>query len=253
MKKWRLMSFVGSLFLLIGLNQDSSALDPQTLVKDCFNYMRGEASFSTIDMTIHRPDWQRVMKMKAWTRGESDSLIIITSPPKDDGNGTLKKGREMWMFNPKVNRIIKLPPSMMSQAWLGSDFSNNDLAKTDSLIKDYEHRVEGIDELDGKKVYRVRSIPKPEAPVVWGMLKLRIREDLVLLAQHYYDEDLEPVKSMTTSEIMLLGGKLFPRIWVMKKTDAKGEYTELKYHQLEFKRGLPKTIFTLSNLKNPRR
>ena len=78
-------------------------------------------------MTIHRPDWQRTMTIKAWTKGQKKSLFFIASPPKDEGNGTLKKGREMWMFNPKVNRVIKVPPSMMSKSWMGSDFSNNDL------------------------------------------------------------------------------------------------------------------------------
>jgi outer membrane lipoprotein-sorting protein len=177
------------------------AVDAGTLVSDSFNYMRGKASVSTVEMVIHRPDWERRMTIKAWTKGEKQSLFFITAPPKDNGNGTLKKGREMWIFNPKVNRVIKLPPSMMSQAWMGSDFSNNDLAKSDSLIYDYRHRLIQTESVAGKKVYHIESLPKPDAPVVWGMLKLKIREDLILLSETFYDEDLKPVKVMPTPKI----------------------------------------------------
>ena len=197
--------------------------------------------------------WERVMTINAWTKGQKDSLFFIIAPPKDDGNGTLKKGREMWMYNPKVNRVIKLPPSMMSQAWMGSDFSNNDLAKSDSMINDYTHTIVGTEIHEGKKVYVMKSIPKPEAPVVWGMQRLKIREDHILLSQEFFDEDLKLVKAMTTLEIRMLGGKLFPKVWKMQKADTKDEYTQLSYKKLTFEQDLPDNLFTLSNLRNPRR
>jgi outer membrane lipoprotein-sorting protein len=215
--------------------------------------MRGKASISTVEMVIHRPDWERRMTIKAWTKGERDSLFFITAPPKDKGNGTLKKGREMWIFNPKVNRVIKLPPSMMSQAWMGSDFSNNDLAKSDSLIYDYSHRLIETETDEDKKVYRIESRPKPDAPVIWGMIRLKVREDLILLSETFYDEDLKPVKIMTTLKIQPLGGKLYPKVWRMQKADAVDEYTQLNYQSLVFKPGLPDRLFTVSNLKKPRR
>ena len=229
------------------------ALDADRLVEDSFNYMRGKASVSTVVMTIQRPTWQRKMTIKAWTRGQKDSLFYIDAPPKDHGNGTLKKGREMWMFNPKVNKVIKVPPSMMSQAWMGSDFSNNDLSKSDSLLADYIHAIVATESHEGKKVYVIKSMPKPDAPVIWGMQMLKVREDLIWLSQEFYDEDFQPVKAMTTLEIMMLGGKLFPKVWRMQKVDRKGKYTQLRYKSLEFKTQLPNNIFTLSNLRRPRR
>jgi outer membrane lipoprotein-sorting protein len=221
------------------------------IVDKGFNYLRDKTSGATVEMIIHRPDWERKMSMKAWTRGQDESLIRIISPPKDEGNGTLKKGREMWIYNPKINRVIKLPPSMMSQSWMGSDFSNNDLAKTDSLIKDYTHEICGTESHDGKKVYVIKSMPKPDAAVVWGMLELKIREDLIFLSEEFFDEDLVSVKIMTGSDIREMGGKLFPKIWEMKKTDATGEYTKLIYHTIEFNTALDNTVFSISNLKNP--
>ncbi|UCD79760.1 MAG: outer membrane lipoprotein-sorting protein [Desulfobacterales bacterium] len=242
-----------TLFAILLESNCTRAEDAATIVEKSFNYMRGIASIATVIMTIHRPDWERKMTIKAWTRGQKDSLFYIDSPPKDHGNGTLKRGREMWIYNPKINRVIKVPPSMMSQSWMGSDFSNNDLAKSDSLLTDYTHLVSGSETHEGKRVYLIKSMPKPNAPVVWGMQKLKIREDLVWLSEEFYDEDLQPVKVMTTLEIQMLGGKLYPKVWRMRKVDEIDKYTELTYTSLEFKSSLPDSLFTQASLRKARR
>jgi outer membrane lipoprotein-sorting protein len=243
------------LFLILALPSTTPALalDADEIVKAGFEYWRGKASVGTVQMLLHREDWQRTMTIKAWTRGQKESLFYITAPPKDYGNGTLKKGREMWLFNPKVNRVIKVPPSMMSQSWMGSDFSNNDLAKSDSLLLDYDHSLIGTEVHEGKKVYIIKSIPKPNAPVVWGMQRLKIREDQIWLSEEFFDEDLKPVKIMTALEIQMLGGKLFPKVWRMRDVDEENRYTQLSYESLEFKSDLPDQLFTLSSLKQLRR
>ncbi len=239
---------IGILFFAVNSQAQMSA---DAIVKKAFDYWRGKASVSTITMTIHRPDWERVMLIKAWTLGESDSLFVITEPAKDKGNGTLKTGKGMWIYNPKVNRVIKLPPSMMSQSWQGSDFSNNDLAKSDSLIKDYMHTLENTKMDQGKKIYFIKSMPKPDAPVIWGMIKLTIREDNILLSEIFFDEDLSPVKIMTAWDIQVAGDRLFPLKWKMRKSDTTNEYTLFVYKKIKFEKGLSKNIFTLTNLKNP--
>lgn len=225
--------------------------DADTLVKAAFDYFRGRTSVSLVDMTVHRPDWERVFTIKAWTKGTDRSLFFTTAPPKDAGNGTLKRGREMWIYNPKVNRIIKIPPSMMSQAWMGSDFSNNDLAKSDSLLVDYTHRITGTETHDGKTVYLIESRPTPMAPVIWGLQRLKLREDHILLQQTFCDEALSPVKEMTAHDIRMLGGRLFPASWKMRKTDTPDEYTLLEYRELTFDEEIPDRLFTLASLKTP--
>jgi len=242
--------FIAFFILLCGT---SHAVEVETLVRDAVNYYRGNASVALVDMTIHRPGWERTLTIRAWTRGEKDSLFTIVAPPRDNGNGTLKRGAEMWIFNPRVNRVIKLPPSMMSQSWMGSDFSNNDLAKSDSIIDDYTHEITGTETHDGKTVFVITSMPKPDAPVVWGMQKLRVREDLIFLSQEFYDEDLLLVKVMTGTQIQMVGGKLFPRVWKMQKADTEDEYTMLDYRELLFKEHLPADLFTISSLKHPGR
>lgn len=247
------MIYLMTFFLILLEFSRAGAEDAGIIVEDSFNYMRGQASIATVMMTIHRPDWERQMTIKAWTRGQKDSLFYIEAPPKDHGNGTLKRGREMWMYNPKINRIIKVPPSMMSQSWMGSDFSNNDLAKSDSLLTDYTHTIVGTETHAGKRVYLIKSMPKPNAPVVWGMQKLKIREDLIWLSEEFFDEDLQPVRVMTTLEIQMLGGKLYPKVWRMQVVAETDKYTELTYTSLEFKASLPDSLFSQTSLRKARR
>lgn len=230
-----------------------TAPDAASIVAAAFNYARGKASIATVRMVIYRPDWERSMTIKAWTEGEKNSLFTIVSPPKDAGNGTLKKGIEMWIYNPKVNRAIKLPPAMMSQSWMGSDFSNNDLAKSDTLLTDYTHTLTKTETVDGHIVYRIKSMPKPGAPVIWGMQTLKIRKDHIFVEETFYDEDLKPVKRLKFYDIGMIGGKLYPKKMQMQTVDAKDKYTRVEYLELSFPDHLPDSFFTLSNLSNPGR
>ena len=243
--------FIGlCLFHTVSARGDQEA---QALVQQSFDHYRGQASRARVEMTIHRPTWERRMEMDAWTKGNQDSLVRIIAPAKDEGNATLKKGRDMYTFNPKVDRVIKLPPAMMSQAWMGSDFSNNDLSKTDTLLTDYLHTIASTESHEGLTVYVIKSMPKPMAPVVWGMQMLKIREDHVLLSQEFFDEDMQSVKKMTTADIQMMGGRMFPKIWRMAETDSTDQYTELNYYELTFLDDLPERLFTLDELKSRRR
>ncbi|OPY69409.1 MAG: hypothetical protein A4E57_01211 [Syntrophorhabdaceae bacterium PtaU1.Bin034] len=228
----------------------SNAQDAQGIVDAAVRYYRGKTSASVVDMKISRPGWTRDMSIKAWTKGQKESLFTIIAPPKDEGNGTLKRGVEMWTYNPKVNRVIKLPPSMMSQSWMGSDFSNEDLAKSDSICEDYTHVLEGTEVHEGKKVYVIQSTPKQGAAVVWGMQRLKIREDHIILLQEFYDEDKRLVKALTGSQIQQMGGRLFPKIWKMQRGTAGTEFTTVTYRVVRFDVDIPDRLFSEAALKS---
>jgi outer membrane lipoprotein-sorting protein len=251
--KWRRRLAAGLLFALIVPVGAQTEPDARAIVEAAHAYMRGKASVAVVDMTIHRSDWERTVAIKAWTKGRDESIFVILAPPKDEGNGTLKKGVEMWMYNPRVDRTIKIPPSMMAQSWMGSDFSNNDLAKSDSLLDDYTHRVIGRETDAGQPVYVIESLPKPAAPVIWGMQRLKIRADHIFLEESFYDEDRRLVKTLRCTGIQILGGKLFPRVWTMMKAEDPNAYTRLDYRSLEFLDSLPDNLFTQAALRHPPR
>ena len=230
----------------------SADLEPGDLIQKAMNHWRGTSSYSEMSMTIHRPDWERSMSMRSWTRGEKTSLVRVTATKKDAGNGTLLKDNNMWTFSPKVNRIIKVPSSMMSQSWMGSDFSNKDISKSTDIIDQYDHRLLETRVTDDHTVYVIESIPHEEAAVVWGKEVLLIRDDYVLLEQQFWDQDGVLVKAMKALEIKQLGGRTVASVLRMGKSDTPDEWTELSVQDIRFDVSHPDSLFTLSNLRNPR-
>lgn len=222
------------------------------LVKAAVDYWRDISSYSVMDIIIHRPEWERTMTVHAWTRGEKEGLARVTSPKKDAGNSILIQNDEMWTFNPKINRVIKIPPSMMGQSWMGSDFSNNDISKADAIVKNYHHKLITTETHAGQKVHVIEAIPLENAPEVWGKQILKIRADFITLEQAFYDQDNRLVKTMATHEIKEMGGKTVATRQRMQKAEANAGWTEIVTKEIEFKLTIPDSTFTLSNLRNPR-
>lgn len=228
-------------------------LDARELVQRAMDHWRGLSSHSVMAMTIHRPDWERTMTMEGWSKGEKRSLVRIIEPKKDAGNATLLDGEAMWTFSPKVNRVIKVPSSMMSQSWMGSDFSNKDIAKSTDIIDQYEHELTATVERDGHLHYVVTSTPHEDAAVVWGKEVLTVRDDWVLMEEQFWDQDGVLVKTLRTLEVAEMGGRPVARVMRMGRVDRPEEWTELTAHRVDFEVELPDSLFTLSNLRNPRR
>ena len=246
--------FIGAVLVLTALTAgaDTEIRDAKDIVRDAINHWRGTSSQGAMTMTIHRPDWERSMSMESWTRGEKQSLIRVTAPRKDRGNGTLMDDNNMWSFSPKINRVIKVPSSMMSQSWMGSDFSNKDISRADDIVDQYDHNLLSESDSDGHVAYEIESIPHEDAAVVWGKEVLVVREDNVLIEHRFYDQDNDLVKTLRTLEIGEMGGRTVAVHQRMEKVDTSDEWTEIIVDSVDFDVELSDNVFTLSNLRNPR-
>jgi outer membrane lipoprotein-sorting protein len=227
-------------------------LDATRLVRDAIDHWRGLSSYTELTMVIHRPDWERSMTMRAWTKGQDQTLVRVVEPKKDRGNGTLTDENSMWTFSPKVNRVIKIPSSMMGQSWMGSDFSNKDIARADDIVDQYDHTILQVEENDGVTVYVVQSIPHEDAAVVWGREVLRIRDDYVVVEHAFYDQDDELAKKLVSLEIGEMGGRTIAKRQRMTKIEEPDEWTEISVNDVVYEIELKDSLFTLSNLRNPR-
>lgn len=250
-----LRALLVTLFCLItpGLQAQASDTDAaptaRDLVAGALDLVRGQTSYAEMTMRIHRPDWQRSSSLVAWTRGREDALIRFTEPARDAGNATLKRGDSMWTYTPKLNRTIRLPYSLMSQSWAGSDFSYNDLSRSDKLLKHYELSIVDTEQRDGHTVYTIEAIPEENAPVVWGKEQLVLRDDNVILSQTFFDQDMAPLKRMETLEIGEMGGRTFPTRLRMNPLDEPDHYTEIVYRDADFDAALDDELFTLFSLR----
>lgn len=222
------------------------------IIEASLNLWRGDTSYSVTEMTIHRPTWQRDMRLEGWTRGMKDSLIRFIYPPRDADNATLKLDNEMWIFTPKLNRVTKLPASMMTQSWMGSDFSYNDLARSDQTLENYTHTLVETREQDGHNVYIIEAIPKANAPVVWGKEVAKIRDDYVILENVFYDQSMQEVKHLQTLKIEDIDGRPFPTVMRISNADEPEKWTEIRTSQVLIDIDLPDYLFTLANLQRPR-
>jgi outer membrane lipoprotein-sorting protein len=228
------------------------APDADAILRRVYDNYRARSSQTAVAMTIHRPTWERHLQMKAWTRGDTDALVRFEAPAKDAGNATLKLGRDTWVFNPRLNQVIKLPASMMSQSWMGSDFSYNDLSKSDDIITQYRHRIVATEPAGGHAVWTIEAIPKPGAPVVWGKVVLKVRDDNVVTEQTFFDQDMKPARRMQTEKVATLGGRPYPVTMTMHPLDEPRQWTRIETSDGRFNTAVPDYLFTLSNLQNPR-
>ena len=251
MKAWLLLPF---LLVLPPMQADAADAErtADEIIRAAVDQWRGVSSQSQMTMVIHRPDWERSMTMRAWTKGDDRTLVRVLEPKKDRGNGTLTDDNSMWSYSPKVNRVIKIPSSMMGQSWLGSDFSNKDIARADDIVKYYDHSILSTEETDGVTIYEIESIPHEDAAVVWGREVLKIRSDYVVAEHRFYDQDGVLVKTLTSLDIGEMGGRTIALRQRMSKEALPEEWTEIQVVSVDYDIELGDSLFTLSNLRNPR-
>lgn len=215
--------------------------------------MRGDSSYTESTMEIIRPDWTRSMTMKSWTKGTDLSLVLVTAPAKDKGSASLKRQREMWNWVPSIERVIKIAPSMLSQSWMGSDFTNDDLINQSSIVVDYQHELKGEDTFDGDKVWVIDAVAKPDAPVVWSKVTLWISKSTYLQRKvEFYDEFDERVNVMATYDVEELGGRKLATRMEMQPLDKPDNKTVLITHQAQFDFDIDDSFFSQQQMKSLR-
>jgi outer membrane lipoprotein-sorting protein len=227
--------------------------DATLLVTRADEHMRGETQYTEMTMKVIRPGWTRETSLKSWSKGRDLMLLLITAPARDRGTAFLKRKTEVWNWLPSVEKVIKIPPSMMMQPWMGSDFTNDDLVKESSVVNDYTHTIESSDEIDGHDCWKIRLTPKPDAAVVWGKLFVWIdKAEPIELRVEYYDEDDNLVNVQTLSEIKELGGRRIPTVLSMSPVNKPGQSTVLLIEESIFDKPVDDSFFSEQQMKKIR-
>ncbi len=215
------------------------------LLKKIDELYRSDSSISSIKMQIITPNWERTLEMQSWTIGMDDTFIRILSPKKDKGVATLKIDREMWNYFPKINKVIKVPPSMMMGSWMGSDFTNDDLVREVSLVKEYY-----VEQENAGDNHKLILTPKENTVTVWARIEILVqKESLLPVEQRYFNEKGEKVRSMYFSDIREFSGKKLPSIMSMVPHHKENHKTVIEYVELTFDTPIEDNIFTLRNLQ----
>jgi len=250
-KPWTVI--LAGMLLLAGPVQ-AQTMTAKELVNKSYNLFLGKSSFSIMTMEIVRPTWQRSIEMQAWSLGDKYYITIITQPARDKGEVFLKYDKDMWNFIPAINRVIKIPPSMMMQSWMGSDFTNNDLMKQNSIVDDYTHKYNGSATIDSYDCYEVDLTPLPDAAVVWGSIKMWIaKKNFNTMKAEFYDTHGKLVKTETASDLKVMDGRLLPSLLVMSSNTKPGDKTVIHILYQEFDvKGVDLPFFSIQRIKNLR-
>ena len=229
--------------------EDLTSSEAREVIVRLQKLLRSDTNIARYTMTVKTPDWTRSITMDSWDdRPGKQFFIRVLAPKKDRGVSYLKQGNNLWMYMPKLERDIRIPPSMMLSSWMGSDFTNDDLVKSSSVIDDYTHKLISRD----GKLLTIESTPKEDAPVVWGKLMHVVHSDGIPVSEEFYDEDGEKVRTMEFADVRKIAGRRIPTSWVMLPADKPGKSTELRIDSIEFDPPIADTVFTRANLKRGR-
>ncbi len=231
----------------------AQAMEVEELIQHIDRLWRGETSRAEMSMTVNTRRYERTMTMEAWSKGKDYSLVVIREPIKDRGIATLKVEENIWNYLPKINRVTKVPSSMMAGSWMGSHFTNDDLIRESTFEDDYDSSITFEGERDGKSVYELTSLPKPDAAVVWGKVVMSIEQQtLAPFKALYYDEEGVLVRTLTFDQPQQIEDRTVPMRMSLQPEDKPDESTVIVYHSIEFGVPLEVSFFSLQSLKQRR-
>ncbi len=270
---WRASTFAlllgGALFAAGGgahaaalpaLEPASEDLSVEDIVDRAEDTMRGDRTYCQCEMTVSSPRLARprTVRFESWSDGpEKRSFIRIHEPAKDAGTGFLKLHPNLWMYVPRVERTVRVPPSMMLQSWMGSDFTNDDLVRESSEVDDYDHVLLGIDpgsdRSGGRRSYVIEYRPHENAPVVWGKIVAWVdAERFSPLHQEFYDEDDVKIRELDFSDVRKVDGRWVPHLWTLTPLDKQGHRTVVRVDEMRYDLEIDESVFTTRNLKRGR-
>jgi outer membrane lipoprotein-sorting protein len=211
---------------------------------------RSQSSIARIEILVTSPRSTRTLRLRAWSKGEDNTLVVIEAPPREEGVATLRVGQNLWNYLPRIARTIRVPPSMMLGSWMGTDFTNDDLVKESSLHKDFTSAL-GARSTSPPGWWITLEV-RPDIVGRWSKIELLVSDDDLPVEERHYDRKGRLARTMTFDEIAMLGGRRLPTHLTLVPADVEGQRTELRYLDLAFDVDLPEDTFSLARLERGR-
>jgi outer membrane lipoprotein-sorting protein len=231
----------------------SDAPDPRALLERVEQTLRGTSSVATMTMTIKTSRWSRTLKMKVWAKGADLALVrVLEGGPREKGMMTLKREHQLWNYLPQAGRVMKLPSGMLGDSWMGSDFTNDDLVRGTSLVRDFDAKLMGTLVHEQRKAWRLVLTPRASATVVWDKLEIVVdRASCVPLEQRFFDEDGKLARTMSFGDLRTVGSRQFPMRMTVTPAEG-GRETQVVYDAIDFDVAVPEETFSLKRLQQGR-
>ncbi|MCK5820913.1 MAG: outer membrane lipoprotein-sorting protein [Bacteroidales bacterium] len=246
-------TFITALIFLSISVAGQETLSARQVIEKADKNMEGKSSISTMSMSIVRPGWERTLEFKNWIKGDEYAITLVTSPAKEKGMSFLKRGSDMWNYLPGIGRMIKLPPSMMSQGWMGSDYTNDDVLNETSLVLDYQQKFIGDESIEDRECHIIEMIPAEESNIVWGKVVTWVsKKDYIFMKHEYYDEDGYLVRTEKLGSIKVMDNRLIPTIYEIIPADEPDQKTIVRIKEMDFDVDIKDSFFSQQNMKRLR-
>ncbi len=185
--------------------------------------------------------------------GNSKTVVRFTDPVEVRGVGLLSVNQQganerQWMYTPAIQRVRRIAPQERSRRFLGTDFSNEDMAER--VLEDFQYRLLGEGEVvDGRKTYKIEVKPVSADRTQYSYLYVWVAQDVpVAIMAEYYDQGQQRVRVMKSGQIENIAG-----IWIARRVEigsvAEGTRTVLIIDEVRFNSGLKEDVFTLQALE----
>lgn len=252
-KSLRILIIFAALTITSGTVSSQNDISARQVIEKADKNMEGESSISTMSMSIVRPNWERTLEFKNWMKGDEFAMTLVTSPAKEKGMSFLKRGNDMWNYLPGIGRMIKLPPSMMSQGWMGSDYTNDDVLNETSLVDDYRQEFIGDEIIEDRECHIIEMIPAEESNIVWGKVITWVsKKDFIFMKHEYYDEDAYLVRTEKLGSIKKMDDRFVPTIYEIIPADKPNQKTIVRIISMDFNVDIKDSFFSQQNMKRLR-
>lgn len=209
---------------------------------------RSDAAHSRMTMQITTENWERTLEMESWAQGADRALIVIRAPAREAGTATLKTDEGLWNYAPRADRLMRVPSGMMSEGWMGSHFSNEDVMRESDYNDDYDTTL-SVREEDGESVLVASSIPLPSAAVVYTRIDyVMTAEGWIPLRAEFYDEDTL-IRTFRYSDVQDIDGRPIPMRLEIIPHETPDESTVIIYDELELDADVDDSVFTQRGLR----
>jgi outer membrane lipoprotein-sorting protein len=250
------LALIGLAWLLAGATARGAGLEPPPEGQDAREIalraedaLRSERTTFEAKMIVESSRVSRPRELRFRSlddRPGRRSFIRILAPAKDEGTGFLNLQPNLWMYVPREERTERIPPSMMREPWMDSDFTNDDLVNQSSEIDDYDHKLLGVDpKPDGivdLRAYVVEYVPRENTPIVW--------DKIIAWIETEHGTPLgELLRLLRFGDIREVQGRHFPHVWTVRPVGKKGHETRIEVEQIRFDADFDDSVFTTRHLK----
>lgn len=209
---------------------------------------RGDSAYATLTMEVRTENFERTLELESWSLGDDFALFVIRSPAREAGTASLKTDEGLWNYAPRADRLMRVPSGMMSDGWMGSHITNEDLLRESDYVDDYDTTLSWAT-VDGGDVLRAVVLPRETAAVVYTRIEYDLTpETWVPLEMRSYDGG-DLVRTMRFGDVRDVGGRPVPFRMEVVPAEDPDEYTRMQYGELSFDADVDRALFTPGGLR----